>query len=388
MPLNHIDLQDQIKSFSHDTLRYQERIEEQTRLALQVLQRFATKIETMQELGRGAVTRIAIPTSENPAESFRSLSKTQPYNLVCADGSQIVPDPHTAPVFALVNVGIICIPADGAQSIQPIIISELYQHDKLYVGSQLISEDMLNLDRDVLEMRYLCEYCQGLNGPIIALRDGLLELYHEPRIDKAFRERFLTYHTYLQSLKSAHIIAAGYVDKPRSQSLVELLRRCASDESSCQSLKSFFPDIIERQLLEQKLGKGNRSAIFEKYLPPNEVNSFPKITNFFFFYLNVSQSEKPWIVRVEIPEWVALDPSKVDLLHTALLEQCAIMGNKPYPYCLHRAHETALVRQAEKIELEKRINAAQLWDGIPLDEKSYKQSAKDHLPRKTVERKR
>ena len=45
----------------------------------------------------------------------------------------------------------------------------------------------------------------------------------------------------------------------------------------------------------------------------------------------------PWPVRVEIPKWVAEDKKKLDLLHCVLIEQCNMMGSKPYPYLLHRA---------------------------------------------------
>jgi len=386
MPLNYIKLQDQINNFSKNGLLQHKQMETQLSQALKALEHFSLDVQRMQKNGEGAAVRIAIPTQEDPNKSYAPSMKTSAHNLVCADGSQIVPDPQDVPVFALINIGIVRIPANNTESIQPLIISELYQNGQLYMGNRLINEDMLNLDRDVFEMRYLCENCQGLNGTTIALRDGLLELYHEPRIDKVFQEKFLTYHAYLQSLRSADIITAGYVDKPRSQMLLDLLRRCVSEEEQNPSADLVFPNTIDRQLFEQKLGKGERSAIFENRLPQNGVCKSSDTIRFFFFYMNASQSEKPWIVRVEIPEWVAVDAAKIDLLHAALLEQCAIMGTKPYPYCLHRAHETALVRQEEKIELGKQIQAAQLQDGIPLDEKSYKQCAKDHLPRKTVER--
>ncbi|MGV8025938.1 MAG: DNA double-strand break repair nuclease NurA [Anaerolineaceae bacterium] len=388
MPLNHIELQDQINLFSKNGLLHRKQIETQLAQALKALERYSLDVPHMQKNGEGAAVRIAIPTQENPNKIYAPSMNTVAYNLVSADGSQIIPDPQDALVFALVNVGIVRISANHAKSIQTLTISELYQYDKLYMENQLINEDMLNLDRDVLEMRYLCENCQGLNGSTVALRDGLLELYHEPRTDKSFQEKFLVYHSYLQSLCSADIITAGYVDKPRSQMVLELLRRCVSDEEGVSSTNPAFPDIIDRQLFDGKLRKGERSAIFENRLPQNNARKPSEMMQFFFFYLNVSQSEKPWTVRVEIPGWVAVDAAKVDLLHTALLEQCSIMGTKPYPYCLHRAHETALVRQEEKSELGKRIQAAQTQVGIPLDEKSYKQSAKDHLPRKTVERKR
>ncbi|HOJ00297.1 MAG TPA: DNA double-strand break repair nuclease NurA [Anaerolineaceae bacterium] len=386
MPLNHLDLQNQIQRFSRDELLAHENAEKQLVQASTVLEHVSHNIEAMRKVGEVATTRTAIPTTELPNQAFRNAQWNDVYNLVCADGSQIMPDPHSSPIFALLNIGIIRIPAEKSKAIHPVIITDLYQRDRLYIKNQLIGEDIIALDRDVLELRYLYENCQELKGTTIALRDGLLELYHEPRSDNAFQERLQTYYAYLQSFRSAELSIAGYVDKPRSQMVVELLRLCVEMEEKAHSENTYFPDINDRLLFEQRLKNGERSAIFENFLPKNDLHGTLAPFPFYFFYLNVSQNEKPWIVRVEIPEWVASDKARVEVLHSALLEQCAIMGTKPYPYCLHRAHETALVRQAEKEELARQIQAMQLKEGLPLDEKSYKQSAKDHTSRRIVER--
>jgi hypothetical protein len=69
--------------------------------------------------------------------------------------------------------------------------------------------------------------------------------------------------------------------------------------------------------------------------------------------LNVGTLGHPWPVRVEVPQWVAEDKAKLELLHAVLIEQCNMMGSKPYPYLLHRAHETAVVRREEKDQVEQ-----------------------------------
>jgi hypothetical protein len=82
-------------------------------------------------------------------------------------------------------------------------------------------------------------------------------------------------------------------------------------------------------------------------------------------------------VRVEIPKWVADDEDKLDLLHTALLQQCRIMGAKPYPYILHRAHEIAVVKFEEKEQVEAMLELELRKSGAEVEEGSAKQSAKD-----------
>ena len=82
-------------------------------------------------------------------------------------------------------------------------------------------------------------------------------------------------------------------------------------------------------------------------------------------------------MRVEIPRWVADDPEKLNLLHAALVEQCRIMGSKPYPYLLHRAHEVAVVTREEKFQVEQMLMQELRRQDEETDDGSYKQSAKD-----------
>jgi hypothetical protein len=74
---------------------------------------------------------------------------------------------------------------------------------------------------------------------------------------------------------------------------------------------------------------------------------------------------------------VADDPEKLNLLHAALVEQCRIMGSKPYPYLLHRAHEVAVVKLEEKFQVEQMLAQELRRQDEAMDDGSYKQSAKD-----------
>ncbi len=82
-------------------------------------------------------------------------------------------------------------------------------------------------------------------------------------------------------------------------------------------------------------------------------------------------------MRVEIPAWVADDKEKINLLQVSLLEQCEIMGARPYPYLLHRAHEIAVVKQEEQQQIEQMLIQELRNQDEGMDEGSYKQSAKD-----------
>lgn len=391
MPLNYLDLQPQLERYSGDAAQYQQQKEEQLEKALSLLQNSFTNLEKMREIGTQARSRIALPTLEDPGK-YIIPQHTEPThaNIVSADGSQISPDAHSFPIIALVNIGIIRITAGMDAPLEPTTISKLYSIDELYHtddnSRSLLTEDEINLDRDVLEMKYLIQYSSFPSSPTIALRDGLMELYHQPQPGTRFTERLAEYNNYLATLQRAKVLAAGYIDKPRARSLTQLLELILQMEQGNNLTDCAFPNINDRDIFSSLLPPGSRSALFELYSPVAGSVSQTELLQFYCFYLNVSATMKPWIVRIEVPQWVTENPQHIELLHNILLEQCAIMGAKPYPYCLHRAHETAIVHHTEKRDIENHLRTKYMQADISIDEKSYKQAAKDLEPRKKVKR--
>jgi hypothetical protein len=90
----------------------------------------------------------------------------------------------------------------------------------------------------------------------------------------------------------------------------------------------------------------------------------------------VGREGDPWLARVDIPRWVAADKTLLDCLHGTLLEHCRLMGARPYPYLLHRAHETAVVTLPEKEQVTQMIEMELRRRGLTPGKVSYKQSAK------------
>ena len=85
----------------------------------------------------------------------------------------------------------------------------------------------------------------------------------------------------------------------------------------------------------------------------------------------------PSIDRVEIPQWVAEDNEKLNMLHQILFEQSQLLGARPYPYILHRAHETAKVSHAEKEHIDMMLAIDLREHGAEMDEPSNKSVAKN-----------
>ncbi len=189
-------------------------------------------------------------------------------------------------------------------------------------------------------------------------------------------------------MQSRDVITAGYVDKPAADLVVRLLElvKAQREKEPPANLRDYHPlrGVSDRWMYGEKtnplLGPGERSAVFA--IQSKSEKYYKGVLGLHFFYLNVGTQGHPWPVRVEIPKWVADDKAKLDLLHAVLVDQCRMMGSKPYPYLLHRAHEIAVVKHEEKYQVEQMLTQELRRQDEELDDGSYKQSAKD-LPGRT-----
>jgi hypothetical protein len=116
-------------------------------------------------------------------------------------------------------------------------------------------------------------------------------------------------------------------------------------------------------------------------LQSQSARSYTQALALHFFYLNAGRPGKPWLARVEIPAWVVDDPEMLDRLHAVLISQCRTMGSRPYPYLLHRAHETAVVSLQEKEQVTQMIALELRRRGVQVGEMSQKQAAKQFQSR-------
>jgi hypothetical protein len=172
------------------------------------------------------------------------------------------------------------------------------------------------------------------------------------------------------------VIVAGYVDKPGADLVVRTLEIAAFSEDQLKDVRELHPlrGVTDLWLFGSLLKAGKRSAVFG--MQSGSRVHYTGDLALHFFYLNVGDAGHPSIVRVEIPKWVADDHSKLDLLHTVLLEQCWLMGVRPYPYILHRAHEIAVVGLDEKQQVSQMLELELRKAGEEVGQVSAKSSAK------------
>jgi hypothetical protein len=176
------------------------------------------------------------------------------------------------------------------------------------------------------------------------------------------------------------------VDKPAANLVVRLLEAAMLPESELTEINKKHPlnGVMDSLLYREMLQPGERSAVFE--LQSQSAAYYQGDLGLHFFYLNAGRPKRPSLARVDLPAWVARNPRLLDDLHAALVSQCRVMGARPYPYLLHRAHEAAVVSLQEKDQVTQMITAELRRRGVSVGERSNKQAAKDLFGKKRYER--
>jgi hypothetical protein len=375
MPINYLNLQPQIKDYCEQAKSIYESRARKIDKAIDLLHRCADEIASGGLHNVPALTsphtksRCARPNNERIDQSYGLINKEQ-YVLLASDGSQISSNHHDALPISLINIsGVFYQPNSGkAPEIQT--FSEFIRNAENDIILKMIPEDQVNMVRDVAEAGMLANWHSESGLPIVAISDGPLELFHQPRSSADHQQLFREYLLTLQKIRRAGKILGGYIDKPRADLVIRMLEIIYKSESDFD-----LSNISDADIFSRILEPGNRSAIFQLNSPSSSNYTGPLALQ--FFYLNVGRKDKPWIVRVEINRWTADDKASVHLLHQALLDQCRLMGNQPYPYLLHRAHEEAVVHFDEKEKLISLLSFLLQESGVEIGIRSYKSSAKE-----------
>lgn len=383
MPINYQEIYARIQEIGAGAQERRKKKEERQELARNLLTLHASELDFLRSKVDAAKQadaniRCALPLTEPLASSHPARDAASDATLIAADGSQIIPDRHAAVQFGLVNVGAIVLKLNSGESPKIYTDSQLLFDHELYTETGSVTQDDIEFSRDIAERKKLLELAKEHTGTLIALTDGPVEIWGAKSANEGEYQRTLNEHkSILSQLQSRDVTVAGYVDKPGADLLIRLLELTRLDPDQMKEVRRQHPlrGVTDRWLFSGILKSHERSAVFA--LQSSSRVRYTGSLSLHFFYLNVGDSKHPSIVRVEIPEWVAKDESKLGLLHAALIQQCRIMGARPYPYILHRAHEIAVVSFEEKKQIEQMLQAEQLKNREGLDELSAKQSAKN-----------
>ncbi len=387
MPINYQQTYSKIKEIGQGAKERRKKKEEAQSQARDLLAAYGDDLNFLRSKvdaakAADANIRCALPLTETLASSYPTPDSVIQATLIAADGSQINPDRHAAIQYSVVNVGAIIMKLNSGEAPEIVTDTELLYGDDLLPNGFPLSDGMVALKRDVAERTKLDDLSKGIIGPVVTFTDGPVELWGAKGEDtQSYLDYVEKYKTVLSRLQARDVITAGYVDKPSADLVIRLLEITMADNEQIQKLREFHPlrGVSDRWLFGEAknplLPPGHRSAIFK--IQSSSEKSYKGVLELHFFYLNVGTEGHPWPVRVEIPRWVVDDSTKLNLLHAVLVQQCRMMGSRPYPYLLHRAHETAVVKNEEKQQIEQLLSMELRKNNEDVDEGSNKQSAKD-----------
>jgi hypothetical protein len=393
MALDYRQVQEQVRQLGEHASASQSSLANKREDAFQLLAQYANNQVALREKVHRVATsydrnlRCANPPdpSVRPLEALNAAfdppALPEEATILTADGSQIPLDRHAEVLYCLINVGAIQFRLGQAQSPQIQIHSHL-MYDKDFDPSGMITDARLALLRDTEERSLLAEMAQTANPPVFTFTDGPVELWGAKEGEGSeFLDQLKEYLAALRQLNRLDATVAGYVDKPTANLVVRLLEVATMDESQLKEIKTHYPlrGATDLALFRRLLKSGQRSAVFATQ--SQSAQQYKDELALHFFYLNVGRRNH--LARVEIPAWVAADPVKLDGLHAVLVDQCRIMGSRPYPYLLHRAHETALVTLEEREQVTQMIALELRNRGIEVGEKSDKQASKELGGRKS-----
>ena len=381
MPINYQEIYTQIKEIGKNAPERRKKKEDRQASARELLNFYDSKLDELRsKVGSAkqadANIRCAHPLNENLASHYPPPASIIQATLIAADGSQILPNRHDAIQYYVINVGTIAMQVGSGNA--PEIYADTHLRLLDEFEDTFFSESQVALQRDIAERKKLLEVAKKYSGTIIALTEGQLELWGANDSDNSrdFEKGLQDYLDTLKEMEAQQVITSGYVDKPGANWVVRLLEIASIPQNELNNLKKYHPLIgaTDLWLFSQLLGRHERSALFA--LQAKSAEKYKDSISIHFFYLNVGDEKKPKIARVDVPLWVAANKEALDNLHSALVEQSKIMGNAPFPYLLHRAHEIAVVTHQEKEQVNQMLALEIRNNEGELGEISGKQSAK------------
>ena len=391
MPVNLIDIQRKLTDFSAQARARKESIAIRHQEVTDLVDAYAVRLDELRSRAERAMAliprlRCAFPVDEPLNAAIPSLALPEKFTVIAADGSQINPSRHARVEFCVINVAVVKMVRGSGQTPEIFTHSQLMDYDSVFLANGgMITEGMVALKRDLREREALLELADDIDHPAVSMTDGPLELYREPQDVQGFNQSLDRYLEVLGELHHRELLTLGYVDKPGSDLIARLLElvQLSDDELEVyHQRRRRFAGVNDVHLMTDLLqNPGERSAIFA--IHSDIARRFSGELALHFFYINIGLPGRPHLARVEIPGWVAKDPALVGMLQAVLVEQTGIMGTRPYPYILHRAHEEAIVTLLEGEHVEEMIIAAFDRRDIPVYEKSYKQYHKDLPTKKT-----
>ena len=386
LPIDLVEFMKNVEAESLAALHYLHDVQTKIPFALDIFRSLAGQEEKIRErvlsvINRDSGERCASPYQESVSSSFTAKPVSESPILIASDGSQIVPDKGNDVLFGLVN-------ASGIVKGEQPVIREIRTGGRLMMGENvfidyhLMTDRDISIIRDVFERSFLLTEGQAIKTrtnyrkdvkPLIGLFDGPIELFREGS-ESDRNPWFQQYLKTLHSIANEGIILGGYIDFPMASPVTRMVEFMLMSETELGSARGCRPlsGVHDAKMFDGLLKPGERSAVFK--LESSSSHFYDEQISIHFFYLKVGYKRNSTIARVEIPRFVAEDENLVNLLHYAIV--CDVQPSIPYPYCLLRAHEIAVISTEMRKELEGIIRLTLMKKGIMANSISAKSTAK------------
>lgn len=292
--------------------------------------------------------------------------------IIAADGSQVYPSIHAAALYYLTNIGVFVYHHGTDDLPEQITEPALFysENDVRDENGQAIANAAVNARRSVAEVQMLARETwnrRSADSPLLAISDGPLlfwvgkDVPDGKRLEQDYLGALVHLHDTHASAASTYGQSAsliGYVDRPTSAFVISLLHLLGLEDDNVReaALKNNgeLEGLIDQRLMFRLLQPGERSAVMVQQSPQNKrYHDKGESYEIAFFYLNVGQEEGYHLARVEMPMWVARSQPLLDCVHALTFDQCQLMWR--YPYALTRADELAVIRAAERAQLDDMI---------------------------------
>ncbi|NKQ34598.1 MAG: DNA double-strand break repair nuclease NurA [Chloroflexi bacterium] len=308
--------------------------------------------------------------------------------IIGGDGSQILPDRHAPYLYYLINIGVI-VYYHGRNRAPDVFTQPILEYPGLdwQADEGKFTSAHVSIQRDLAEIGALaetaCAQAAQTDDPVLALLDQRL-LYWPVGGDNGRNDQKTVYEWIkaMRQVETCHrehgaVYLSGYISEPGTSAVVNMLRTLNVGRPDPETGEIFDPEVLKKRsaglidaaLFAGILQPGERSAVFVN-ISENNKTFKAQGQEVCFFYLHPGGGKH--IARVDIPRWVADDPTAVDQIHALIMDQCKMV----YPYVLTRADEIAVILSQDRDYLEKMI-AVGMGPEFALRQGSAKQAGKD-----------
>ncbi len=309
------------------------------------------------------------------------------HSIAASDGSQIVPDKQEIVLCYLLNAASIVLHYGTGARPQARSVPKLYYRDedlfkkingkKVRIGDKQVGMNRTRLESD--ELGYAIQQIDE-ETPAVAMWDGSLIRWEWDSEPTDYKKSILAeYLSVFYAARQRRIPIAGYISDPKSSDFVNSMRimLCDQDSVNCDMCKygdderkpcDALGRLIDASIYSERLSDGSRSILFR---------SSSKILReygdhyIWAFYLNVGRE----IVRIEVPEWVAMDEELLNRTHALCYDQAS--KGRGYPVALSEAHEHAVVRSADSSAFYSAVERSFIKHGAKIT-RSLKRISKNY----------